>query len=139
MTRETPKWRAFLAVIAGLLAVASCGGGEDPGASNVDTGSSQTGDIGFSDPSQNADDGEDGGSLAPPDNLTAALPDGGSVTASISDTGYAYVYVEFSSDRYDEVVTFYNDWTTADSEDWSGHDSGFESQGVTVRGNILEL
>jgi hypothetical protein len=90
------------------------------------------------DDSGNGSDSSPSDELDPPENLTILLPDGGTVTGSVSDTGYAHVFVEYSADRYDEIFAFYDDWTSSDSRDWSGGDSYDESQGQTVRGAIWD-
>lgn len=77
-------------------------------------------------------------SLELSENVTIPLPDGGTVTASITDTGYGYAYVEYPPDRFDELVAFYNDWISTDSRDWSGSDSSFDQQGTIVRGWIWD-
>ena len=145
MIERLGRWRLFVLVAACLLpAVAACGGG----ASGIDSESNagDGGDAPFDDPSQIGNDGSrddadssSGDSLSPPDNLTIDLPDGGTVTGSVSDTGYAYALVSYSADRYDEIVTFYDEWTSNDSRDWfPGRDSSYDSQGATVRGNIWD-
>lgn len=72
------------------------------------------------------DDGESvASSVQLSENVTIPLPDGGTVTASQTDTGYGYAYVEYSADRYAGIVEFYNEWITTDSRDWNGSESGF--------------
>lgn len=84
------------------------------------------------------DDDSEADSLDLPEHLTVDVPDGGTVTGSVSDTGYANAFVEYSADRYEEIVAFYGAWTSTDSRAWSGGDSSYESQGQTVRGNIWD-
>jgi len=47
--------------------------------------------------------------------------------------------VEYSIDRFDEIVAFFQAWTETDARDWSaGGDASYESQGVTVRGTVWD-
>jgi hypothetical protein len=128
------KFKVLALVVGVALGVAACGG-EDSGVGGDDA----LGAIG--DIAEGA--GGDGGSssddsLQLSENVTIPLVGGGTLTASITDTGYGYAYVEYSADKYDEIVDFYNDWVVTDSRDWSGFDSSFESQGAVVRGWIWD-
>ena len=117
--------RVYLALTVSLVLVAAACGGD--------------GGQAISDPSEqgaeSGGDGSPGDSLDPPENITIPLPNGGTLTASISDPAnrYAYVYAEYSPDAFDEIVAFYTDWAETDPRDRSGGDSSFESQGTTVR------
>jgi len=120
--------RVMLALMA-VLVLAACGG---------------DGGQAISDPSEqgagSGDDGSAGDRLDPPENITIPLPNGGTLTASISDPAnrYAYVSAEYSLDEFDEIVAFYTDWAETDPRDWSGRDSSFESQGTTVRAALWD-
>lgn len=121
----------FLVVIALVAVVTAACGGEDSETSGDDPFGA-IGDI--ADGSAGDDGGLSDDSLQLSENVTIPLPDGGTLTASITDTGYGYAYVEYSADRYGEIVDFYNEWTVTDSRDWSGSDSSYDSQGALVRG-----
>lgn len=114
--------KRFVVVLAVLAVVAvGCGGDTAETDSNDSLGS--IGDIADG---SGGDSGNSGGSsMELSENVTIPLPDGGTVTASQTDTGYGYAYVEYPADRYDAVVEFYNEWIVTDSRDWSGSDSGF--------------
>jgi hypothetical protein len=128
------RFNVLVLVVVVAVGAAACGG-EDSGT----TGDDALGSIGDIADDEESDGGASSdGSLQLSENLTIPLPDGGTLTASITDTGYAYAYVEYSADRYDEIVNFYNDWAVADSRDWSGGDSSYESQGALVRGWIWD-
>jgi len=126
--------KTLFVIVIVALGSAACGG-DDTGAGG-DEALGSIGDI--ADGAGSDGGGSADGSLQLSENLTIPLPDGGTLTASITDTGYAYAYVEYSADRYDEIVNFYNDWTLTDSRDWNGGDSSYESQGAVVRGSLWD-
>lgn len=139
----------FAVVVACLLVSITACGGDGTGANGASNGTvakdASGGDDVGSATSQSDGGNTDGGgdtpageSLAPPDNLTIAFPDGGTMTGSVSDTGYAYIYVEYPLDSYDDIVVFYDDWTSTDSRDWSGGDWSYDSQGTTVRSHVWD-
>jgi hypothetical protein len=134
----------LLLAVGLLLTITSCGRDDDgeantnlveQDAAGADNGAQGQTD---SDAAGVGDDASSGSSLGLPENLTIPTPDGGTVTGSVSDTGYANVSVEYSSDRYDEIVGFYTDWTASDSRDWLGGDSSYDSGGSTVRGYVWD-
>jgi hypothetical protein len=124
------RFKFLLLIMVVAVSASACGG--DNSDESGDNPLGAIGDI------AEGSDGDDGGSgdssVQLSENVTIPLPDGGTVTASQTDTGYGYAYVEYSADRYDELVVFYNEWIVTDSRDWSGFDSSFESQGAVVRG-----
>lgn len=113
------KWLVLIMTVA--VAACACGGdtSETPGDSPLGA----IGDI--TDGSSAEDGGSGNSSVQMSENVTIPLPDGGTLTASQTDTGYGYAYVEYPADRYDGLVEFYNDWITTDSRNWNGNDSGF--------------
>jgi hypothetical protein len=113
-----------------LIAAAACssGGGGANGSSATSDGAEVA-----SDEAASGGGAAAGDSLELPPNLTIALPGDGKLTASITDTGFAYVTAEFGSDRFDEIVSFYDDWSQTDPRTWSGGDSSFESGGTAYR------
>ena len=74
-----------------------------------------------------------GGGSELPDDLRIPMPDGGSVTTSGSQDSAAFVAVEFSQDRYDELVSFYENWTASDDEDWEASTATIDMGGETQR------
>jgi len=75
-----------------------------------------------------------GSGLDLPDGLTFPLPDGGEVTQAGTDASYVFAAIQYPKDRYDEIVTFYKDWTSADDGDWNLLESTTEMSGDTIRG-----
>lgn len=134
--------RVYLALTVSLVLVAAACGGSDEGGGDENVNSATTTAAGTG---QSNGDGttttsppDDGDSapqdLDPPENISIPLPNGGTLTASISDPAnrYAYVSAEYSL-GFDEIVAFYTDWAETDPRDWNGFDSSFDSQGTTVR------
>lgn len=68
-----------------------------------------------------------------PDELTIPLPGGGDVTTAGTQNGSAFAAVQFSQDRYDELVSFYEDWTTGDAGEWENSNTTIEMNGETQR------
>ncbi len=130
------RFKVLVFVVIVAVGATACGG-EDSGVSGDDAlgaiGDIADGGDGDAGAGSSSDD-----SLQLSENVTIPLLDGGTLTASITDTGYGYAYVEYSADRYDEIVDFYNDWIVTDSRDWSGSDSSFESQGAVFRGWVWD-
>jgi len=87
-------------------------------------------------------DGEDGSSInfgndVPiPDELTIPIPDGGKATASGSDGSSVFVSVTFAKDRYDDLVSFYNDWTTGTGDEWARSETALDVADETLRTNM---
>jgi hypothetical protein len=130
--RSTNVLRFKFLVLIVIVAVSASACGGETSETNGDDPFGAIGDI--ADGSSGEDGNSADSSVQLSENVTIPLPDGGTVTASQTDTGYGYAYVEYSADRYDEIVDFYNEWIVTDSRDWSGFDSSFESQGTVNRG-----
>ena len=75
-----------------------------------------------------------GSDLDLPDGLTFPLPSGGEVTQAGTDASYVFAAVQYPKDRYDEIVTFYQDWISADDREWNLIESTTEISGNTIRG-----
>ncbi len=135
--RGKQLWLGRFVIVVSLLTAAACGGAgnggsiENPG----DQTTVQTGDTG--DTTTTASDAGNGGDgLDLPSSLTIAVMDGGKVTGSTGDTGFAFVTVEYPLESYDELVTFYRDWSGTDARDWSESDTTYDDQGTSVKGTI---
>lgn len=117
------KARSLVVVIA-VFAVIAAGCGSDSNAGDADSiGSTEATDDA---PATGGEGGDSGySSVQLSENVTIPLPDGGTVTASQTDTGYGYAYVEYPADRYDGLIEYYTQWTATDSRAWDGYDSGF--------------
>ena len=68
-----------------------------------------------------------------PDGLTFPLPDGGDVTTAGTDASYVFVAVQYPKDRFDEIVSFYKAWTSADDREWNVIESTTQLSGDTIR------
>ena len=66
-----------------------------------------------------------GGDL--PDDLAVPLPDGYSVTSVFSSPDGSAVSVSYAPDRWDELVSFFDDWAGGQSGDWSSNSATFDS------------
>ncbi len=53
-----------------------------------------------------------------PEGLTIPFPDGGNVTMAGGDASAAFAAVQYSIDRSDEVISFYEEWTASDAREW---------------------
>jgi hypothetical protein len=68
-----------------------------------------------------------------PDGLTIPVPEGGDVNTSGSQGSYVFVAIQYPSQRFDEIVGFYEDWTSKDGESWQRAESTFSSDEGTYR------
>ena len=133
-SKHVLRFKILVFIVLVAVSASACGG-----ESSETSGDDSLGTFGDIADGSGGDDGNSAdSSVQLSENVTIPLPDGGTVTASQTDTGYGYAYVEYSADRYDELVDFYNGWTATDSRDWSGFDSSFESQGVVNRGWVWD-
>lgn len=136
--------KKLLLVIAALaLIVAACGGSDDSGdlaenilesqdgVNDVDV-DSDTGEV-----SIETDDGSisiGGGDL--PDALEIDVPDGGKVLASFTSDDSVSVTLEYADADFDDVVAFYDSWTTVQGGEWQTNSSSFTTDdGVEIQSN----
>lgn len=56
-----------------------------------------------------------------PDDLSVPLPDGYEVTTVFTSDGESAVSVIYPSDRFDELSSFYDDWTQGQGGEWSNN------------------
>lgn len=75
-----------------------------------------------------------------PDGFPVPFADGGEVISSIVIGDQAGVTTVYAADRYDELVTFYEDWTAQYPGEWTTFNSTNASSGQTLRNSswILE-
>jgi hypothetical protein len=144
MTMLRSKWWILVAVVA--LVGAACASAsekiaesviekaiesESGGDVNVDIG-----DDGFS-ASVEGEDGSSiqvGGAADVPDELTFPVPDGGEVNTTLIDSSYVAVALQYPSDRFDEVMAFYDDRTSGTGDEWSRSESMIDmGEGLTQR------
>jgi hypothetical protein len=74
-----------------------------------------------------------GGGSELPDELGIPVPDGGNVTTAGGQDSAVFAAVEFSQDRYDELVSFYENWTASDDEEWEASTATIDMGGETQR------
>jgi len=99
---------------------------------NVDIG--DDGDISVSVEGEDGSSFQVGGGAELPDELTFPVPEGGKVNTTLSDSSYVAVALSYPSDRFDEIVAFYDDWTSGTGDEWSRSESTFEmGEGLTQR------
>lgn len=58
-----------------------------------------------------------------PDGFLIPVSDGGEVISSVTIGGQVGVTVVFGADRYEEMVTFYEDWTSTQPGEWTSFSS----------------
>jgi hypothetical protein len=140
------RWRWVILIGAFAVVAAACGSiAENAGERIVEQAIESQGN-GDANVEFNADggvnlsvEGEDGGSLSLgsdvpiPDELTIPVPDGGAATASGTDGSYVFVSVTYPKDRYDELVSFYDDWTEGTGDEWARSQSTLDLNGDTMR------
>jgi hypothetical protein len=68
-----------------------------------------------------------------PDELQIPVPDGGSATTAGTQDGATFVSITYPIDRYDELVAFYDDWTSGAGDEWDTSTATFEMDGQTQR------
>ena len=69
-----------------------------------------------------------------PSGFGVPFPDGCEVASVFETDSDAAVSVTYPSDRYDELVAFYDDWTAGQSGEWNRGSSTFDSaDGQTIR------
>jgi hypothetical protein len=68
-----------------------------------------------------------------PSELQIPVPDGGSATTAGTQEGAVFVSITYPIERYDDLVAFYDDWTSGSGEEWDTSTSTFEMDGQTQR------
>ena len=68
-----------------------------------------------------------------PGELQIPVPDGGNATTAGAQDGAVFVSITYPIDRYDELVAFYDDWTSGTGDEWDSSTSTFEMDGQTQR------
>lgn len=71
-----------------------------------------------------------------PDGLEIPVPDGGDVTASGSQEGAVFAMLSYERDRYDEIVSFYEDWVGTTGEEWDSQTGTMSVGDDTQRSSI---
>ena len=62
-----------------------------------------------------------------PDGLEIPVPDGGDVMTSVAAEGMVLVSLTYDLGRFDEIVAFYEDWTTESGHEWESQSMSFDS------------
>lgn len=68
-----------------------------------------------------------------PGGLTVPVPDGGDVTTSFEDSSSVGTSIMYPKDRYEELVSFYDSWSSGVEGEWSMSTSTFDLDGETQR------
>lgn len=106
---------------------------ESQGQGNVDVELNDDGGVSLSVEGEDGNSVNFGNEVPVPDELTIPIPDGGKATVSGSDGSNVFVSVTFAKDRYDELISFYDDWTTGSGDDWSRSESTLDVGGESMR------
>lgn len=132
--------RIAVGLVAGALVLTACQAASEQlaekaleqveGAENVDI------DVESGEISVETDDGEKivigGGEV--PDGFGIPLPSGGDVMSVFTADDSANVSLSYVGADYDEIVAFFEDWTSSQSEEWSKSTSSFSNNdGQTVK------
>jgi len=139
------RWRWLILLAALAMVAAACGSvAENVSERIVEQAIESQGEgdvnIDFNDDGVSLSvEGEDGNSISlgsdvpVPDELTIPVPDGGSATASGTDGSYVFVALTYPQDRFDELVSFYDDWTEGTSGEWARSQSTLDLGEETMR------
>jgi len=68
-----------------------------------------------------------------PDGLTIPVPDGGTVTTAITSDDGVMASLYYDQGRYEEIVGFYESWTSKDGSDWQKQSMDASTDDGTVR------
>ena len=68
-----------------------------------------------------------------PSELEIPVPDGGSATSAGTQGDAAFVSLTYPIERYEELVDFYDDWTSGTGDEWDTNTTTFEMDGQTQR------
>ena len=71
-----------------------------------------------------------------PDGLEIPIPDGGDVMASFTSDGLINVSLSYDQGRFDEIVGFYENWTSGTGEEWDAQTMSLDSGEGTLRTNL---
>ncbi|MCZ7532128.1 MAG: hypothetical protein M5U23_01750 [Acidimicrobiia bacterium] len=126
----------LLAVVA--VVIAGCSSPSETIAENL------VGNVdGVNDVDINSDTGEikvetDDGSISigggeVPSDLFVPLPDGYDVQAVVKTDDGTSVSVAYDQDRFDELASYFNDWTSSDSPDWENSSITMDQGGSNFR------
>ncbi len=68
-----------------------------------------------------------------PDELSIPVPAGGEVGTAGTTGGSAFASITYAGDRYDEIVAFYDAWTTDTGEEWQTQTAEVDLNGQLQR------
>jgi ABC-type glycerol-3-phosphate transport system substrate-binding protein len=68
-----------------------------------------------------------------PDELMIPVPDGGKVTLSGVQGESVFAAIQYSADRYDEIIAFYDSWTDGTGDEWQTQTATIDINGQTQR------
>jgi hypothetical protein len=68
-----------------------------------------------------------------PGELQIPVPDGGSATSAGTQEGAVFASIAYPLERYDELVAFYDNWTSGTGDEWDTSTATFDMDGQTQR------
>jgi hypothetical protein len=68
-----------------------------------------------------------------PDGLTIPVPDGGTVQTAITADDAVMASLYYDEGRYEEIVGFYESWTSKDGSDWTKQSMDASTDDGTIR------
>ena len=68
-----------------------------------------------------------------PSELQIPVPGGGSATSAGTQDGAVFVSITYPTERYDELVAFYDNWTSGTGDEWDTSTATFDMDGQTQR------
>ncbi len=74
-----------------------------------------------------------------PSDLFVSLPGGYDVQAVVETDSGSSVSVAYDQGRYDELVTYFNDWTNSDSPDWEHGSINMDQGGTNFRSDSWNM
>jgi hypothetical protein len=68
-----------------------------------------------------------------PSGLQIPVPDGGNATSAGTQDDDVYASIMYPIERYDELVAFYDNWTSGTGDEWDTSTATFDMDGQTQR------
>ena len=68
-----------------------------------------------------------------PGEFQIPVPEGGSATSAGTQEGAVFASITYPIERYDELVAFYDNWTSGTGDEWDTSTASFDMDGQTQR------